>query len=74
MKFIQRNVASSEYTINEYVHSVLRQTLKNNPWVLTLCHRQNLKLMYHHNKESCNIVQNSRMTKVLFHWTEGISV
>jgi hypothetical protein len=31
MKFIQRNVVSSEYTINEYVHNVLRQKLKNNP-------------------------------------------
>jgi len=31
IKFIQRNVISSECTINEYVHNVLRQKLKNNP-------------------------------------------
>jgi len=31
IEFIQRNVISSEYTINEYVRNVLRQKLKNNP-------------------------------------------
>ena len=31
MKFIQRNVISVEYTINEYIHNVLRKKLKNNP-------------------------------------------
>jgi len=35
--FIQRNVISSEYTINEYVRNVIRQKLKNNPQVLTEC-------------------------------------
>jgi len=28
IKFIHRNVISSEYTINEYVYNVLRQKLK----------------------------------------------
>jgi len=35
MKFIQGNVISSEYTINEFVHNVPRQKLKNNTRVLT---------------------------------------
>jgi len=34
IKFIQGNVISSEYTINEYEHNVTRQ-LKNNPRILT---------------------------------------
>ena len=37
MKFIQRNVVSSEYTINECVHNVLKKKLENNPQVLTQC-------------------------------------
>jgi len=28
-------VISSEYTVNEYAHNILRQELKNNPRVLT---------------------------------------
>jgi len=28
-------VISSEYTVNEYIHNVPRQKLKNNPRVLT---------------------------------------
>jgi len=35
MKFIQRNLISSEYTISEYVHNVPREKLKNNPKVLS---------------------------------------
>jgi len=31
IKLIERNVTSSEYTINEYVLNALRQKLKNNP-------------------------------------------
>jgi len=31
IKFVQRNVISSEYTVHEYIHNVLRQKLKNNP-------------------------------------------
>jgi len=31
IKFIQRNVISSEYTISEYVHNVPRQKLNDNP-------------------------------------------
>jgi hypothetical protein len=33
--FIQGNVISSEYTINEYIHTVPRHKPKNNPIVLT---------------------------------------
>ena len=36
--------------------------------------RQNLKSMYHYNKESCNIVHNSRITKVLFHCIESMCI
>ena len=30
IKFIQGNMISSEYTVNEYVHNVPRQKLTNN--------------------------------------------
>ena len=30
--------------------------------------------MYHYDKESCNIVHNSQMSKILFHYIERISV
>jgi len=59
-------VISSEHTVNEYVHNVPRQNLKNNSKYLLNAHRQNLKLMYHYNKKSCGTVLNSQLTKVLF--------
>ena len=43
VKFIQGNVISSEYTINEYVHNVPRQNLKTIQEYLHNAHRQNLK-------------------------------
>jgi len=43
IKFLQGNVISSEYTINEYVHNVLRQKLKTIQDYLRNAHKQNLK-------------------------------
>ena len=40
MKFIQGNVISTEYTINEYVHNVPRQNLKTIQEYLHNAHRQ----------------------------------
>ena len=36
IKFIQGNMISSEYTINEYARNVPRQKIKNNPRVIVL--------------------------------------
>jgi len=43
-------VISSEYTINEYVHNVPRQSLKTIQQYLHNAQRQNLKSIYHYNK------------------------
>jgi len=37
IKFIQGNVINSEYAVNEYVHNVPREKLKNNSRVLAQC-------------------------------------
>jgi hypothetical protein len=50
MKFIQGNVISSEYTVNEYLHNVPRQNVKTIQEYLHNAHRQNLKSMYSYNK------------------------
>ena len=51
MKFIQGNVISSKYTVNEYVHNVPRQNLKTIQEYLRNAHKQNLKSIYHYNKD-----------------------
>ena len=43
IKFIQGNVISSEYTINEYVHNVPRQNSKTIQEYLHNAHRQKHK-------------------------------
>jgi hypothetical protein len=49
--FIQGNVISSEYTINEYIHNVPRQNLKTIQDYLHNAHRQNLKSIYYYKKD-----------------------
>jgi len=51
IKFIQGNVISSKYTINEYIHNVPRQNLKTMQEYLHSAHGQNLKSLYHCNKD-----------------------
>jgi hypothetical protein len=46
MKFIQGNVVSSEYTINEYIHKVPRQNLKTIQEYLHDAYKQNIKSIY----------------------------
>jgi hypothetical protein len=50
-EFLQGNVISLKYTINEYVHNVPRQNLKTIQEYLHNAHRQNLKSIYHYNKD-----------------------
>jgi hypothetical protein len=51
IKFIQGHVISSKYTVNEYVHNVPRQNLNIIQENLYNAHRQNLKSIYHYNKD-----------------------
>jgi hypothetical protein len=52
IKFIQRNVISSEYTVSEYIHNIPRQKLKATQKYLHNADRQNLiKSIYHYNKD-----------------------
>ena len=50
IKFIEGNVISSEYTINEYVYNVPRQNLKTIQEYLHNAHRENLKSTFRYNK------------------------
>jgi hypothetical protein len=51
IKFIQGNVISSKYTINEYIYNVPRENLKTIQEYLHNAHRQNLKAIYHYNED-----------------------
>ena len=51
IKFIQGNVISSEYKINDYIHNVPRQKIKTIQGYLYNEHRQKLKSIYHYNKD-----------------------
>ena len=64
---------SSEYTINEYVHDVSRQKLKNiyNVYIMYISHI--FKSMDHYNKKSCDGVHSSRLPKVLLHWWTAVA-
>jgi hypothetical protein len=65
MKFIQGNVISSKYTVNEYVHNVPRQNLTIIQDYLFYAHRQNLKSIYHYNEDLVYETENSLIQQFL---------
>jgi hypothetical protein len=62
--FIQGNVISSDYTVNE-IHNVTKHNLKKFKSTYIMHIDRNLKSKYHVLK-SCHTVLHSRLTKVLF--------